>query len=48
MGLQTSAASEEAFQQLLPFLSDSNIRVRQSDDYSILSIVKLELKHAGR
>lgn len=29
-------------------LSDSSIRVRQSDDYSILSIERLELKHAGR
>lgn len=34
--------------ELLPLLSDANIRVRQSDDYSILSIEKLELKHSGR
>lgn len=34
--------------QLLPLLSDSNIRIRQADDYSILSIDKLELKHSGR
>lgn len=33
---------------LLPLLSDANMRVRQSDDYSILSIDKLELKHSGR
>lgn len=32
---------------LLPVLSDSNVRTRQADDYSILSIEKLELKHAG-
>lgn len=29
-------------------LSDSSIRVRQADDYSILSIDPLELKHSGR
>ena len=44
----SKAAGEEDGQQLLPLLSDSNIRVRQSDDYSILSIDKLELKHSGR
>lgn len=40
--------SEQQQTALLPLLSDSNIRVRQSDDYSILSIDRLELKHSGR
>lgn len=34
--------------QLLPLLSDSNIRTKQSDYNSILSIEPLELKHSGR
>lgn len=34
--------------RLLPLLSDPSIRIRQSDDYSILSIEGLELKHSGR
>lgn len=35
-------------QQILPTLSDSNIRIRQLEDSSILSIERLELKHSGR
>lgn len=35
-------------QQLLPLLSDSNIRTKQSDYNSILSIEALQLKHSGR
>lgn len=35
-------------QLLLPILSDPNIRIKQADDYSILSIDSLELKHSGR
>lgn len=35
-------------QQILPTLSDSNIRTRQLEDSSILSIERLELKHSGR
>lgn len=49
LAVKLSASTTPASEPLpLPILSDSNIRVRQSDDYSILSIEKLELKHSGR
>lgn len=34
--------------QLLALLSDPSIKIKSSDDYSILSIENLELKHSGR
>lgn len=34
--------------QLLALLSDPSIKIKHSDDYSILSIENLELKHSGR
>lgn len=43
-----STDGQQQQQQLVPVLSDPNIRVRQADDYSILSIDSLELKHSGR
>ncbi|CAA3033297.1 Down syndrome cell adhesion molecule Dscam2, partial [Olea europaea subsp. europaea] len=41
---QAAAAAAQTSMQL----SDSSIRIRQADDYSILSIEPLELKHSGR
>lgn len=45
---QHPTGSEDNQQQLLSILSDSQVKIRQSDDYSILSIDRLELKHSGR
>lgn len=41
----TTAATSSG---LLPILQDPSIMIRQTDDYSILSIEGLELKHSGR
>lgn len=41
-------SSKSSQRHLLLSLSDSNIRIKQADDYSILSLDKLELKHSGR
>lgn len=48
LGSSNNNPEESNQQQLLPILSDSNVKIRQSDDYSILSIDRLELKHSGR
>lgn len=46
--LESGQQQQQQQSALLPLLSDANIRIRQSDDYSILSINELELKHSGR
>lgn len=48
LGLNMDPSDSQQSHKLLAVLSDPNIRVRQADDYSILSIDSLELKHSGR
>lgn len=43
-----SSSSSSAAAATTMHLADSSIRIRQADDYSILSIEPLELKHSGR
>lgn len=44
----TERAGDSEPGALLPVLTDQAMRIRQADDYSILSIDKLELRHSGR